>query len=352
MQLLETVFGETAASLTESGIINFVSDHYTIRTTAGVLATGAAPFPFHFVDRTRFDACLRNHAERAGATIFENTQIVQSDPLNGVVTTKDGKTLQGKILIGADGANSIVRKEFPHNRDRFRQFMAPTIEVRLPLNHFPRAVKHPELVLGIVDAGYGWVFPNQDSVVVGICGLNSKKHNFSRLFRKYIDFLEIDPVHHPPFHGHPLPYGNYLQDPTHGCAILAGDAAGLVEPLFGEGIFFALCSGHEAALASDHALHLRTAPGPFYASRLHHHILPEIMASDTLRWSLFKAMKHLGPKSIGMFINSVPTPLAEMVHGIRSYSWLKRKKWDFSINQELCHNSKRPLKKCETGLTE
>ncbi|QJB55759.1 geranylgeranyl reductase family protein [Pseudodesulfovibrio sp. zrk46] len=330
VKLLETAFGETPESLTDAGVINYASDQFSIRTYESSIANGGLPYPFHFVDRTPFDARLLENARNSGCDTFEDVKVEQVDTLSGVVKTSCEKEFHGKYILGADGANSVVRRAFPnYNRDRFKNFMAPALEISFPLDHFPRAVLHPELVIGFMDAGYGWVFPNQDRVVVGICGLRQEKVNFSDLFREYLEFLEIEQLHIPEFHGHPLPYGNYLENPVHGRALLAGDAGGFVEPLFGEGIFFALCSGYYAGHALAEALTKRTEPGPIYSSRMHTHLIPEIKASDRLRWVLFKSMSSAGPKSIDLFVNSLTTPLAEMVHGIRSYRWLRKKEWDF-----------------------
>lgn len=330
VKLLESIFGESAESLTGSGVINHVSEHYAINTFSKTLAQGELPFPFHFVDRTLFDAHLLDHARRAGATVMEDAPVSHCDTENGIVTLADGDTFQTRHVIGADGANSVVRKSFPNfDRRRFRRYMAPAIEIALPPEALPKPVEHPELYVEFLDAGYGWVFPNRDRVIVGICGLHDKKINFSQQFKDYLDFLEIKESLIPPFRGHPLPYGNYLENPVHGRALLAGDAGGFVEPLFGEGIFFALCTGLYAGESVNEAFTKRTAPGPLYTRRLYRYIYPELKASDRLRWALFKAMKHLGPFSLGLFVNSATSPLAEMVHGIRSYSLLRRKKWDF-----------------------
>lgn len=330
VRLLETVFGETIDSLSGDGIINYASDQYTIRSLSDTLAQGRLTFPFHLVDRTLFDAHLLAHAEQAGAETVQEAKVATCDPNQGLVRLDGGETFSGTYIIGADGANSVVRNTFPgYDRQRFQTLMAPTVEVSIPRSDFPHPVDYPELVIGILNAGYGWVFPNRDAIVVGICGLREDKFNYSKLFREYLDFLEIDFDVVPPFKGHPLPYGNYLGNPVHGRTLLAGDAGGYVEPLLGEGLFFALCSGHYAGQSIAEGLAQQSHPGPLYTRRMYRDIMPELKASDRLRWVLFRAMKHLGPKSIGLFVRSLPTPLTEMVHGMRSYAWLRRKQWEF-----------------------
>ncbi|NDV20659.1 geranylgeranyl reductase family protein [Pseudodesulfovibrio sp. JC047] len=330
VKLLEHLFGETPGTLTRAGAINYASNQYSIHTRTNAVAHGTLSFPFHFVDRTAFDALLLNKARQAGATIFQDTAVAHCDPARGIVTSQTGETFQGTAVIGADGANSVVRKSFSDvDTKRMRRLMAPTIEVRLPAHAFPRPVTHPELSIGFLDAGYGWVFPNNQSVIVGVCGLKTKNTNISQVFKEYLEFLKIDSEAIPDRRGHPLPYGNYLKEPVSGVTMLAGDAAGLVEPLFGEGIFFALCSGMYAGEAVAHGLAKQTSPGPEYIRRLNQQIIPELKASDHLRWAMSKGMQWIGPWSLKLFLTMAGTPLGEMVHGMRSYSWLREKHWDF-----------------------
>ncbi len=330
VKLLEAVYGETVDELISMGVINHVSEQYSIHTYKKTLAKGALPYPFHFVDRAIFDAHLLTHAKNAGVEVFENTKVTQCRPEMGLVTAENGDIFEGQYIIGADGANSLVRRSFPnYDRKRFKEFMAPAIEISLDPTDFPRPVEHPELIVGFLDAGYGWVFPNKDRVIVGICGLRPKNVKFSDVFSEYLDFLNIDTKTVPELHGHPLPYGNYLENPVYGRTLLAGDAGGFVEPLLGEGIFFALASGLYAGESLCEGFAKKRNPGPLYSSRMHQQIIPEMKASNTLRWSLFKGMKVFGESSLGIFINAGAYKLAEMVHGIRSYSWLRKKKWDF-----------------------
>ncbi len=330
VKLLETVFGEDVDSLVQSGVINHVSNHYAIRSYVNTLAEGELPFPFHFVDRTVFDDHLLSRAKQAGAEVFEGAKIVSCDPVEGLVTLENGDVFEGEYIIGADGANSVIRNSFPnYDRKRFKEFMAPAIEISLSPSDFPRPVEFPELIVGFMDAGYGWVFPNRDRVVVGICGLRRNNVNFSKLFDSYLDYLKIDKTVVSDLHGHPLPYGNYLENPVYGKTLLAGDAGGFVEPLFGEGLFFAMATGLYASEAIADGLAKKCSAGPAYSQRVHQQIIPELKASNRLRWLLFKGMKLAGPRSLGLFVNAGAWKLAEMVHGIRSYSWLRKKRWDF-----------------------
>jgi geranylgeranyl reductase family protein len=330
MRLLDLLFGETPETLREHGIVKYVSDRYTIRSFTSTLAEGTVSYPFHLTDRAEMDNRLLYHVRRAGAHVREGEEVIRCDPETGEVFLKDGQVVRGRYLIGADGAHSTVRASFPEvNLGAMRRSTAATIEVKIPAADFPEPVDRPILYIGFLDAGYGWVFPNGDHLLVGICGLRRKDTHFAKLFRAYLDVLGVDPAVLTHQRGHPLPYGSFLHDPVHANALLAGDAGGYVEPLFGEGIFYALCTGMYAGRAVAHALQTGTDPGPEYLRNLHRTILPELNGSNTLRWVLFRAMKLFGNRAISRFVNLGAGPLGDMVHGKRSYHWLKKKDWGF-----------------------
>ncbi|MBG0791798.1 MAG: geranylgeranyl reductase family protein [Desulfovibrionaceae bacterium] len=329
-RLLATHFGLTPDDLIRAGVVNFVSDRFAIHTFSRTLAKGMLPFPFHFADRAGLDALLLDRAAEAGAVIEQATRVTGCDPKTGEVRCADGRRFRGRYVIGADGANSRVRAAIPTvDRERMHRYMAPAIEIALPPEDFPRPVDFPELYVGFLEAGYGWVFPNRDRVVLGICGLRRNKNDFSALFDEFLAFLGVDPGAVTDRKGHLLPYGNYLSNPAFGRTLLAGDAGGFVEPLFGEGIFYALCTGRYAGEAVADGVKTGTDPGPAYAARLGRYVLPELAASDRLRWLLFKGMGLFGPGGLAWFVGALEKPLAEMVHGMRSYRWLKKKEWDF-----------------------
>jgi hypothetical protein len=84
-----------------------------------------------------------------------------------------------------------------------------------------------------------------------------------------------------------------------------------------------------AGRAVDEAIENNTEPGPEYLRLLHRTILPELRGSNSLRWFLFRAMKLFGSGAISRFVRLGAGPLGDMVHGKRSYHWLKKKDWEF-----------------------
>jgi menaquinone-9 beta-reductase len=92
------------------------------------------------------------------------------------------------------------------------------------------------------------VFPKARTLTVGIGGLVDANGDMRALFREFTR-IAIGRVPSQTVCGSPIPFGNFVARPGRGSTLLVGDAAGLVEPLTGEGIAFAIQSGMQAARA-------------------------------------------------------------------------------------------------------
>ncbi|HQG31587.1 MAG TPA: hypothetical protein PLA83_06635, partial [Deltaproteobacteria bacterium] len=103
----------------------------------------------------------------------------------------------------------------------------------------------PEIYFGFVRWGYAWVFPKGETLSIGIGGSLSKNRNMKNLFTRF--FRHVTGRGPESIRGCYTPLGNYSKKPGIGNALLVGDAAGLVDPITGEGIAFALMSGKFAA---------------------------------------------------------------------------------------------------------
>ncbi len=328
MLTLEQVYGETPESLTRAGIIDFVADRYSIAHLDKVLVSGQAAYPFHLVDREAFDLHLLQKAVAAGAVHYADTIATGCIPETGVVTTATGKAYLGRMVIGADGVNSVIRQSLSIHKQSWRNNLASTIEIAVPRSRCPRQVDFPELYTGFIKAGYCWAFPNKENVILGICGLTRKERNIKALFQEFLASWGLTEYSDISFLGHPLPYGNFLREPAYENALLAGDAAGFVEPLFGEGLFYAMRTGLYAAQAAHAAIVDNADPRRAYLEPLKKYIFPEFVWSNRLRWFLMYTLTYFSRFSLQVFVGSHKGLLAEMVHGTRSYRHLRKKEWD------------------------
>lgn len=201
--------------------------------------------------RWDMDAMLCGHAMAAGAQDFTGQAVAEIDCDARRVTLKDGAMLQYEVLIGADGVNSqVARALFGQPFDRQRIGFGLEIEARGA--HLNRAGPI-RIDLAAAQWGYGWVFPKRCSTTVGVGGLLSENPDMKQAMSAYCEMLGIDAAD---LHvkGQFLPFGDFRKMPGQGAVLLAGDAAGLVDPITGEGIGYAMQSGQLAAKAALAAL--------------------------------------------------------------------------------------------------
>jgi menaquinone-9 beta-reductase len=222
-----------------------------LRSPRGMEVAGDPARPNYVVPRSVLDARLVEAATAAGAELRQ-AGVRRLEQHEGLVVLDGGLT--ARVVVAADGANSTVRRLLgaPPNPDR-----ALAIAVR---GYAPAPSGRPEQLIAWVAEGwpaYVWSFPTGTGVAnVGYGLLRSRFHgDRAELRRRLHDLLpgaEPDPAS---LRAHHLPFSSFRPPPGRGRVLLAGDAASLVNPLSGEGIYYALASGRLAARAA------LTAPG-------------------------------------------------------------------------------------------
>lgn len=229
------------------------SSRFRLASAGRVLAQRTDAPVIQMTMRRAFDAALHAQAVAAGAEVHAPARITTLDADAGRVTLADGRALTAALIVGADGVNSFVaRSLFGRAFDPARIGFA--LEAELDRNAFPDDVT--EIDLGAADWGYGWVFPKSDSMTLGVGGLHVRNPDMKARFHAYLrsrapSLAAMDRI---PCKGAFLPIGDYRRQPGQGRVLLAGDAAGLVDPITGEGIAWALRSGQFAAEAVIEAL--------------------------------------------------------------------------------------------------
>ena len=207
--------------------------------------------PMFTTMRRPFDASLRDLALAAGAVDFAGQRIasLETDPI--CLELADGTRLTGRVLIGADGVNSTVaRALFGQAYDRATIGFALEVEAGAP--HL-RPGGDLQVSFGAVKGGYGWSFPKRHSTTVGVGGPVALTPDMRPGLDRYLSDCGI-PSTACTVKGHLLPVGDFRAVPGQGAVLLAGDAAGLVDPVTGEGIAHAMQSGQFAALSALEAL--------------------------------------------------------------------------------------------------
>jgi len=210
----------------------------------------------YLCDRYRFDARLIDKARQLGAELVQGDKVTAVDLRHRVCKLQSGKEITCRYLIGADGVNSVVANAI-HNGKTSRNGKAFALEATLPATALSRKIAEPEIYFDSIDWGYGWIFPRNDVVVIGVGGLFAKNRDFRTIFNTFFrarfgkEFTGV-------VKGHFVPFGEYSRGMGRDGVLLAGDAAGLVDPITGEGIAYAMQSGWLAAQSVLEALSGRT----------------------------------------------------------------------------------------------
>lgn len=234
------------------------SDHMRFSASGAPLADIKDAPPMHLTMRRDFDAMLHSEAVAKGADTYLGAPASELDIDAKTLSIRGGETLRYEVLIGADGVNSFVARVLfgkPFDPEQ----IAFGLEIESPIQ--PGRDGAVEIDFDAAEWGYGWSFPKHKSMTVGVCGINSRNTDMKANMAAYVQQLKADPS--LKYKGQYLPFGDYKKQPGQNAVLLAGDAAGLVDPITGEGIALAMESGHHAGLAAIEAVQAQASDSAF-----------------------------------------------------------------------------------------
>jgi len=216
-----------------------------------------SPLPVAFmIRRPSFDRALAEAAESAGATIAFGQEVrrVTESASHVEVEMEHGVRHHARFVIGADGAQSrIGRLIDPRPSAR----PAWSLEAEAPRPAVgSTAGDEVWLDLGTVPGGYGWSFPKANHLSIGVAGFSPVPTNPRATLAAYLNAQRpIAPDTALTVHSHPIPaVSTTLKRLASDRLLVVGDAANLVDPFFGEGIYYAIRSGEIAAQSVEAAL--------------------------------------------------------------------------------------------------
>lgn len=269
--------------------------------------------------RAAFDEALLDAAVRAGAR-WECARVndIRVDHDGVRIQTPGGRHHAG-VVIGADGANSLVRRRVAHP--------FPRCHLSVATGFFAHGSTTSDIVIELVadPAGYLWSFPRPDHLAIGICAQADAGFTPAALRDRTLAWTSrarlaegarLEPYSWPIPSLDAAAFG--ALDLAASRWALAGDAAGLVDPITREGIYFALLSGQWAAEA--------VASGRFprdFTSRVQDELAPDLACAARLKAGFFR------PAFMGLLMHALQRSAAvreimvDLVAGRQLYTTLK-----------------------------
>ena len=208
------------------------------------------------VDREHFDEYLRARAAQAGATRLtgtylridrcDGTAVIYRDKASG-----EERRLPCKLVIGADGARSTVARTEVPGGDKIPYVIAYHEIIAAPAASATYDPKRCDVIYdgAISPDFYGWIFPHggQASVGMGSMVKSVDLKAATAALRDAAGLTECDTIRRE---GAPIPLRPLDRWDNGHDVLLAGDAAGVVAPSSGEGIYYAMVGGRVAATAA------------------------------------------------------------------------------------------------------
>jgi geranylgeranyl reductase family protein len=229
-------------------VVEGVVDRFELRLGHRRGFSRQAPAPLVLMtQRRRLDHYLVQQALGAGVEFRDGARVTAVR--RGEVDV-DGETVAARVVIGADGANGVTARSLalPTGREH-----GVALEGNLAYGPVrpERYARRLVIEFGTVPGGYGWVFPKGDHVNFGVGGWEREGPRLREHLAALCAAHGVDPDWLTDVRGHRLPLRREGSALAEARVALVGDAAGLVDPLSGDGLYEAFLS---SKLAAEHAL--------------------------------------------------------------------------------------------------
>lgn len=200
--------------------------------------------PFRIVDREKFDNNLIEYYKNGNGEIIENCEI--KELLEKKVKLSNGEIVEYDNIVVAEGAISSTRKKL----DIDYNYLGFCLETCININDIKEKYRSKKISIffNVLNKGYAWIFPYSDKVKVGFGNTYNKDIDYNNEFKKYIENISNKKIEELEIKGAFIPFGKCI-DYQKENVYLIGDSGGYVDPIYGEGIYFAVKTGTKIAEA-------------------------------------------------------------------------------------------------------
>jgi geranylgeranyl reductase family protein len=210
----------------------------------------------YMTQRRRLDHFLLQKAAEAGADVREGE-------------TADARELEARVVIGADGCNGSSAKQLG-----LADGVVHGVALEANYPHEARFAGAMLLEIAVIRGGYGWIFPKGDHVNVGVGGNEEEGPRLRAELRRMCEEYGIDPDAATDLRGYRLPLRLPGTRLARGRTAVIGDAAGLVDPFSGDGMYEAFLSARLVADATLDVLAGRAETLDAYQAGVERQIAP------------------------------------------------------------------------------
>ena len=271
------------------------------------------------VSRREFDRALLAAATKAGAHHLPHRVVALERTSLGWQVGAGDNRMSCAWLVGADGVSSFVRR---HVSAPF-----PRAELSVATGYFVQGHASTQADVDFDDAptGYVWAFPRVDHLAVGACGQADAASSPSLLARAK-RWIDAHVPHRASLDRYSWPIPSLgeralgAEVPAGDRWLLVGDAAGLVDPITREGIYFALLSGEHAARTLQQG-----STAAEYTRRLRDTAFAELVRAAHLKARFFR------PELLALLVSGlersqgVRAIMADLISGNQTYAGLRRR---------------------------
>jgi geranylgeranyl reductase family protein len=226
-----------------------------LRYQRHVIRRARAPLAY-MTQRRRLDHFLLQKAAEAGADVREGE-------------TADARELDARIVIGADGCNGSSAKQLG---------LADGVVHGVALEaNYPYEARYAGAIvleIAVIRGGYGWIFPKGDHLNVGVGGNGEEAPKLRTELRRMCEAYAIDPEAAQDTRGYRLPMRLPRTLLARGTTAVIGDAAGLVDPFSGDGMYEAFLSAKLVTNAALDVLAGRAESLDAYQAAVERRIVP------------------------------------------------------------------------------